>query len=311
MDIDRYIATNGPVWARLAELTGRAQRGVGRLSAAELDELVRLYQRVAGHLSYAQTYYRDPALTAKLSGLVARAGSVVYGTRPRTLRAFGRFFTVSFPAAVWHTRWFVAAATLATLLPAAGFGLWLANSPTAVEAAAPPAVREAYVNRDFEAYYSSAPAAQFASQVFSNNVVVGFQAFALGIFFCVGTLYVLVTNGANLGVVAGLFAAVGQQPKFWGLILPHGLLELTSVFVAGEAVRSWEALGGPWGLLGASQWNAPPLLGVAALGGVWAVSLLLVAVNVAVAAALARGVPSRSRVTAAAGVAKARAWPAG
>ncbi|HZB60106.1 MAG TPA: stage II sporulation protein M, partial [Actinomycetota bacterium] len=182
MDIDRYIATNGPVWTRLAELTGRGQRGVGRLSAAELDELVRLYQRVAGHLSYAQTYYRDPALTAKLSGLVARAGSVVYGTRPRTLRAFGRFFTVSFPAAVWHARWFVVAATLATLLPAAGFGLWLANSPTAVEAAAPPAVREAYVNRDFEAYYSSAPAAQFASQVFSNNVLVAFQAFALGIF---------------------------------------------------------------------------------------------------------------------------------
>src|SRR5918992_1506185 len=215
VDIDRYIATNGPVWARLAELTARGQRGVGRLSAAELDELVRLYQRVAGHLSYAQTYYRDPALTAKLSGLVARAGAVVYGTRPRTLRAFGRFFTVTFPAAVWHARWFVAAATLATL--------------------APPAVREAYVNRDFEAYYSSAPAAQFASQVFSNNVVVAFQAFALGIGFCVGTLYVLIVNGANLGVAAGLFAAVGQQPKFWGLILPHGLLELTSVFVAGGA----------------------------------------------------------------------------
>jgi uncharacterized membrane protein SpoIIM required for sporulation len=235
VDIDRYIAINGPVWTRLAELTGRAQRGVGRLSAAELDELVRLYQRVAGHLSYAQTYYRDPALTAKLSGLVARAGSVVYGTRPRTLRAFGRFFTVTFPAAVWHARWFVVVATLATLLPAAGFGLWLANSPTAVEAAAPPAVREAYVNHDFEAYYSSAPAAEFASQVFSNNVLVAFQAFALGILFCVGTLYVLVSNGASLGVVAGLFAAVGQQPKFWGLILPHGLLELTSVFVAGAA----------------------------------------------------------------------------
>jgi uncharacterized membrane protein SpoIIM required for sporulation len=235
VDIDRYIATNGPVWARLAELTGRAQRGVGRLSASELDELVRLYQRVAGHLSYAQTYYRDPALTARLTGLVARAGSVVYGTRPRTLRAFAHFFTVTFPAAVWHTRWFVAVATLATLLPALGFGLWLAGSTAAVEAAAPPAVREAYVNRDFEAYYSSAPAAQFASQVFSNNVVVAFQAFALGVLFCVGTMYVLILNGAGLGVALGLFAAVGQQPKFWGLILPHGLLELTSVFVAGAA----------------------------------------------------------------------------
>jgi uncharacterized membrane protein SpoIIM required for sporulation len=235
VDIDRYLATNGPAWSRLAELTARAQRGVGRLSAAELDELVRLYQRVAGHLSYAQTYYRDPSLTARLSGLVARAGAVVYGTRPRTLRALARFFAVSFPAAVWHVRWFVVAATLASLLPAAGFGVWLGSSPAAIEAAAPPAVREAYVNHDFEAYYSSAPAAQFASQVFSNNVLVAFQAFALGIFLCLGTLYVLLLNGASLGVVAGLFAAVGQQPRFWGLILPHGLLELTSVFVAGAA----------------------------------------------------------------------------
>ena len=37
----------------------------------------------------------------------------------------------------------------------------------------------------------------------------------------------------DLGLAAGLFAAVGQQPKFWGLILPHGMLELTAVFVAG------------------------------------------------------------------------------
>jgi uncharacterized membrane protein SpoIIM required for sporulation len=235
LDIDRYIATNRPVWTRLAELSGRAQRGVGRLRAAELDELVRLYQRVAGHLSYARTYYRDPALTAQLSGLVARAGAVVYGTRPRTLRALARFFSVSFPAAVWHTRHFVLVAILVSLLPAAGFGIWLANSPVAVEAAAPPAVREAYVNHDFEAYYSSAPAAQFASQVFSNNVLVAFQAFALGILLCVGTLFVLVANGANLGFALGLFAAAGQQPKFWGLILPHGMLELTAVFVAGAA----------------------------------------------------------------------------
>jgi uncharacterized membrane protein SpoIIM required for sporulation len=235
VDIDQYIATNAPVWERLAQFTVRAQRGIARLDAAELEELVRLYQRVATHLSYARTHYRDPALTAKLSGLVARSGAIVYGTRPRTLRAVGRFFAVTFPAALWHIRWFVVVATLVSLLPAAGFGIWLASSPAAVQATAPPAVREAYVNHDFEAYYSSAPASEFAASVFSNNVLVAFAAFALGILLCVGTLLVLITNGANLGVALGLFAAVGQQPKFWGLVLPHGMLELTSVFIAGAA----------------------------------------------------------------------------
>jgi apolipoprotein N-acyltransferase len=80
--------------------------------------------------------------------------------------------------------------------------------------------------------------------------------------------------------------------------LALALLLLPSALVAGEAVRSWEGLGGPWGLLGASQWNQPRLLSVAALGGVWAVSFLLAAVNVAVAAALAGGVPARGRVVA-------------
>jgi apolipoprotein N-acyltransferase len=80
--------------------------------------------------------------------------------------------------------------------------------------------------------------------------------------------------------------------------LALALLLLPSALVAGEAVRSWEGLGGPWGLLGASQWNQPRLLSVAALGGVWAVSFLLAAVNVAVAAAVAGGVPARDRAVA-------------
>jgi apolipoprotein N-acyltransferase len=78
--------------------------------------------------------------------------------------------------------------------------------------------------------------------------------------------------------------------------LAAALVLVPSAFVAGEALRSWDQLGGPWGLLGASQWNAPALLSVAALGGVWAVSLLLVAVNVAVAAAVRPRMPAATRV---------------
>ena len=82
--------------------------------------------------------------------------------------------------------------------------------------------------------------------------------------------------------------------------LAAAMVLVPSAFVAGEALRSWEALGGPWGLLGASQWNAPALLSVAALGGVWGLSFLLVAVNVAVAVAVGRRVPGPTRATAAA-----------
>src|ERR687887_362819 len=64
------------------------------------------------------------------------------------------------------------------------------------------------------------------------------------------------------------------------------LLLLPRAVVRGGDGGSWQALGGRWGLRGAGQWNNPPVLALAALGGVWAVSFLLVAVNVALAVGL-------------------------
>ena len=235
MDLDRFLATNQPLWDRLGVLASRGSRGVNRLSAEEIDELVRLYQRTSSHLSYVRTYYRDPALTARLTGLVAAAGAVVYGTRPRSLRALGRFFIQTFPGAVWHNRRFVAVAAVLFYVPAIAMGVWLANSADAIEAVGPPALREAYLEENFESYYSSKPASEFAAQVTTNNIQVGFLVFAGGVLLCVPTAVLLVYNGASLGIPAGLFAAAGENAKFYGLILPHGLLELTAVVVAGSA----------------------------------------------------------------------------
>ncbi|MFD9907281.1 apolipoprotein N-acyltransferase [Streptomyces sp. NPDC059063] len=64
------------------------------------------------------------------------------------------------------------------------------------------------------------------------------------------------------------------------VVLPSGWLMV-------ELVRSWEGLGGPWGLLGSSQWQVEPALRLASVGGVWLVSALVVAVNTGVAALVA------------------------
>jgi len=234
VDIDRFIADRQTGWARLAELAPRAsKRGTRGLTAEESDELVRRYQQASAHLALARSRFADPDLVAMLSDLVARAGASVYGTPARTSSGIVGLFSVTFPAAIWHLRRYVLVATLATLLPAAAVATWIANSDAALEATGPTAARAAYVEEDFEAYYSSAPAAEFASSVFTNNARVGIVAFALGIGLGLPTLAILAVNGANLGVAAGLFAAVGEQARFWGLILPHGLLEITAVCVAG------------------------------------------------------------------------------
>ncbi|HEX4903168.1 MAG TPA: stage II sporulation protein M [Acidimicrobiales bacterium] len=235
MDLDRYITEHRASWDRLAHLARRGRRGSQKLSPTELDELVVLYQRASGHLSHARTAYADPGLTATLTRLVADAGAVIYGARRPVRSAVRDFVLVSFPAAVWRIRWFVAVAAALTLLPAFAVGTWIANSDAALEASAPEAARAAYVDEQFEEYYSSEPASQFAAKVTFNNIQVSITAFALGIAACVGTAGILVSNGANVGVAGGLFHAVGEWDRFWGLILPHGLLEITAVIVAGGA----------------------------------------------------------------------------
>jgi uncharacterized membrane protein SpoIIM required for sporulation len=194
---------------------------------------VDLYRRVASHLSTARSRYGDPATVDHLTRLTGRANAVVHGGRPRTWRGALRAATTTFPAAVWHLRRFVAVATGLFLAGAVPVAVWLAWSPAAAAAVAPPEVVQAYLDRDFADYYTSAPAAEFAATVFTNNVRVGILAFAAGIVWCLPTAFVLGLNGVNLGVAAGLFHAHDRAAAFWGLILPHGLLELTAVFVAG------------------------------------------------------------------------------
>ena len=88
------------------------------------------------------------------------------------------------------------------------------------------------------------------------------------------------------------------------------LVAVPSAFVTGEYLRAWPGLGGPWGLLGASQWNDLPVLALASVGGVWAVSFLLAAVNVAVGVVLAPPAP-RPGPAAAQQAAPARPGPRG
>ncbi|MFF2848176.1 apolipoprotein N-acyltransferase [Streptomyces sp. NPDC058001] len=59
------------------------------------------------------------------------------------------------------------------------------------------------------------------------------------------------------------------------VVLPSGWLMI-------ELVRSWQGLGGPWGMLGSSQWQVNPALRLASLGGVWLLSLFVVALNTCV-----------------------------
>src|SRR5215831_445357 len=116
------------------------------------------------------------------------------------------------------------------------------------------------------------------------------RAWWFGTGFIMAAHYWLVPNiGPGLLLVAIVLGAcwAGVGVSTWALLRPPmtlgrslaALMVVPSYWLLVEWIRSWQALGGPWALLGASQWQHPAMLALASVGGVWLVSFALVAAN--------------------------------
>jgi uncharacterized membrane protein SpoIIM required for sporulation len=229
VDIDSFVARHSAEWERLEELVARR-----RLTGAEADELVALYQRTATHLSLVRTRSPDPALIGRLSSLVARGRSAVAGGSTPAWSEVRRFAAVTFPVSVYRAwPWWCGVATAFLLVAFAMMG-WVAGHPELWPSIAAPEEIRQLVESDFANYYSENPAQSFAFRVWTNNALVAAGTLVLGITL-VGTLWILLQNAVNVGLVGGLMVGSGRGDVFFGLIGPHGILELTAVFVAAGA----------------------------------------------------------------------------
>jgi uncharacterized membrane protein SpoIIM required for sporulation len=226
VDLDAFVAVHAAEWDRLDAL-GRRRR----LSGEEADELVMLYQRAATHLSVVRSAFPDAALVGRLSTTVANARAAVSGGHEPFWRELARFWTASFPAAVYRAGRWAVGAFVGSALVAVAFGFWVAGDAKVQAAVASPAEIRRLVNTDFEEYYSEYAATSFAAHVWTNNAWVAAMCFIGGI-TGVAVVAALLQNAANVGLIGGLMAANDRLDLFFSLILPHGLLELTAVFVA-------------------------------------------------------------------------------
>ena len=190
------------------------------------------YQQVATHLSVLRSAAPDPTLVAHLSSLLAQARNRSVGTRVSSWRGVARFFTDRFPAALYRLRWWWLGCMAANVVVTAVMMWWLIDHPNVEQSLLSPGEVDQLVNNDFEGYYSEYAASHFAAQVWINNAWVTALCLGLGI-LGLPLVKVLFDNIANLAIIGSIMMRHDRGELFWGLILPHGLLELTAVFVAG------------------------------------------------------------------------------
>jgi uncharacterized membrane protein SpoIIM required for sporulation len=226
VDLDAYVAEHAGEWRRLDTLSGRR-----RLSAAEADELVVLYQRTATHLSAIRSRSPDPALVARLSQLVLRARAALTGGPAFSWRTVGRFFTVGFPLAVYRAAPWWLGVTAAFVGLSSVLMWYVASHPEVPGMLLSDEQIDELVNSSFAGYYTEYQPQNFALRVWTNNAFLAAQCLAGGV-LVLPVIYVLAVNALSLGLVGGIMIGNGRSDVFFGLVTPHGLLELTAVFVA-------------------------------------------------------------------------------
>jgi apolipoprotein N-acyltransferase len=125
----------------------------------------------------------------------------------------------------------------------------------------------------------------------------GVRAWWLGAGYLIAALYWMAPEigpavllvGAVFGVLWVPFGVAAQKllrpPLSWPRALA-ALVVVPSCWLLTEWLRSWQALGGPWAVFGASQWQHPAILALAAVGGAWLISFVLVLANVAIVLAI-------------------------
>jgi uncharacterized membrane protein SpoIIM required for sporulation/uncharacterized RDD family membrane protein YckC len=218
------------------ELGRRREQRLQRLSPDELSGVIEQYRMLGGDLSRARSMGRNSAVVRHLNNLAIRAHGVLYR----------RILTAGPEAKTrWVTKFPVA---VRQHLAAVGFSALLLFGPACVSFLAvqihpelsydmvptgfldfQPARRESLHN------IPSLARPMVASSILTNNIQVTLLAFAFGLTAGAGTAFVLITNGIQLGAVAGWMTARGNSAALWGWIMPHGGTELLAITLAGGA----------------------------------------------------------------------------
>jgi uncharacterized membrane protein SpoIIM required for sporulation len=236
VNLARFLEERQDAWQELEALVRRAGRRPERLGVDGVRRLGALYRSAAADLALARRSFPGDPVVRRLETAVGRARHLVYDAPGRRLSLM-RFFRRDYWRLVASRPWPLLASAALLLAPSVLAGAWAFDDPGAAGGLVAEEYRSVTEPRPGGTDLGLAPSQQaaFSSEVFTNNIRVSFLAFAGGISAGLVTAAVLLFNGALLGTVAGLATGAGNGRILYELVVPHGVLELSCIVVAGAA----------------------------------------------------------------------------
>ncbi|HET8824317.1 MAG TPA: stage II sporulation protein M [Terriglobales bacterium] len=255
LDVPKFVASERPYWQELNAILDRLDNDpYSHLSLAEVTRLRYLYGRGASALARLAPFSEIEA-REYLESLVARAYAACHPQRRQSAQGVWCPLCASHAQRFRPKRWLIEtlpqtfrrharAFALSVALTIAGstFGsLALLLDPNAKPVLMPfsallqsPAERvkhEESQKKDRIGPFRST----FAAQLVTHNIKVALTTFALGASWGIGSAVLLFYNGVTLGAVIADYAKAGYGPFVAGWLLPHGVIEIPAILVAGQA----------------------------------------------------------------------------
>jgi uncharacterized membrane protein SpoIIM required for sporulation len=219
MDVTRFRRVREAHWRQLETLINTSKRPA---NPEALRAFVQLYRQTASDLAYARTYFPSHSVTSYLNNLVTTAYPRLYRFKRGGQQNLLRFLFRGFPTLFREFFGYILLAAIVSLAGGLyGFILTHASPQAAYHLLPATLVRNIHPNQ-------TGPHAVIApiisSAIMTHNMLVALEA-----------LYALWQNGLIVGTLAAMFQAKHRTTVFWSLIVPHGVTELTAIFIAGGA----------------------------------------------------------------------------
>jgi uncharacterized membrane protein SpoIIM required for sporulation len=231
---EHFIKTNSGIWRELEEFSVKInKKGVKALHSAEVKRFLHIFRLCSHHLAYARTHYPQSNMVTYLNSLVGKCHSHVYAVKKPSPDEILRYIGYEFPKLLKEHSWFVLASFAVFTFGLVLSMLLVFNNVNNAAMFLPPHLIEGVKSGTTGGGQWNYPL--MSSYIMFNNITVSLRAFVFGITLGLGTIYVLFVNGALLGALTALIYMYGNPVNFWSLILPHGVIELTAIFISGAA----------------------------------------------------------------------------
>jgi uncharacterized membrane protein SpoIIM required for sporulation len=242
LDLAGFIEAERIYWDELSATLERLNLNPDtRMSLDQVTRFHYLYQRCGADLARVGSLSTRPEVFDYLESLVARAYVELHDAPQNSRFSFWRFLSKGFPQAF---RRHIKAFALCLIITAVSAGLGagaLALDYDTKSVMMPfshlnrtPAQRvqeEETAKHDRLAGQHST----FSAQLMTHNIQVGVLTLGLGMTWGLGTIVMLFYNGLTLGAVAFDYIHAGYTPFLLGWLLPHGVIEIPAILVAGQA----------------------------------------------------------------------------